>query len=109
MKETKFRLWIDGEMEYNVRISGDNISLNDSFKNCKGKLMQYTGLKDINEKEIYEGDIINIGNITGCEVIWEFSLLDSLQNMMNLYGNKNGGVVVIGNIYETTELLEEKQ
>jgi len=91
-------------------------------------LMQYTGLKDKNGKEIYEGDIV-VGKAEGepfksavryvdgyfsnCSVMgrdW-YDYLEDMQRIDNIKRdipiNKDGAdVVVIGNIYENPELLK---
>lgn len=77
-------------------------------------VMQYTGLKDKNGKEIYEGDIVEIGG-KNYHIEW--------QKDKWYPGNYNNGdyyrggdmddyewkkVEIIGNIYENPELLENK-
>ena len=128
-REIKFRAWIKSQKKIiNVYgFSRDNISetSNDSpclnenifnFNDCE--LMQYTGLKDIEGTEIYEGDIV-LRNETGCEgsynakykVIYKKNsfCLEVLQS----YIFKKGTVLcvmeecdVVGNIYENPELLQ---
>lgn len=87
------------------------------------ELEQYTGLKDKNGKEIYDGDIIqetlgfDVDSIDGTfryKVIWNEDMLCwSLEYIGNesihddLY-ECNSTVEVIGNIHENPELLEEK-
>jgi len=66
MREIKFRAWVNNSemitdfIVYRGKASineyGDIIRLGDSI------LMQYTGLKDKNGVEIYEGDIIKLKN-----------------------------------------------
>ena len=78
-------------------------------------LMQYTGLKDKNGVEIYEGDIVEeyfgaYGNVcfeNGCFVleILEDTNRPLAHYIMADFGNK---CEVIGNIYENKELLDEK-
>ncbi len=75
-------------------------------------LMQYTGLKDKNGKEIYEGDIMATPNghkgvvtYDECQYILASSKGEYENDMF--YKVKNHGAEVIGNIYENPELLKE--
>ena len=77
-------------------------------------LMQYTGLKDKNGKEIYEGDIIQYEDIYKGVVIYsekytQFVLkeTDIIADECETLGEFNIKVFeVIGNIYDNQELLE---
>lgn len=74
-------------------------------------LMQYTGLKDKNGVEIYEGDILWLGDAGSIvQILWsDFKLRLKWVNPMgasdNIYAWKDD-LEVIGNIYENPELLE---
>jgi len=58
MREIKFRVWDKKKMHYL-----DDEYVSEGIYNSKNKehiLMQFTGLKDKNGKEIYEGDVIKL-------------------------------------------------
>ena len=80
-------------------------------------LMQYTGLKDKNGKEIYEGDILkynfpydgrlkHISLVKFVETEASFGIKDIYGNEIPLYRiTANNYFEVVGNIYENPELL----
>ncbi|WP_096436577.1 YopX family protein [Alteribacter populi] len=93
MREIKFRGWdeVGKKMYYNM-------------KSLHGTLMQYTGLKDINEKDIYEGDIVRYVNDshvkrTGIVVFKNASF--AIENpTITSYRLIDYSIEIIGNIYE---------
>lgn len=76
------------------------------------ELMQYTGLKDKNGVEIYEGDIIKYSNIYVSNYLWEVShgraelVLKNKSAIKPLNDVNSIYLKVIGNIYEDPELLK---
>ena len=72
---------------------------------------QYTGIKDINNKEVYEGDIVESLKGKQLKVIFYDGAfrLARTQDRIKIIGNifpSNKTFKVVGNIYENPELLE---
>lgn len=85
------------------------------------KSQQFTGLKDKNGKDIYEGDILSYGNKKD-EIIIKIVWVDLSDNGFKIIKQKNKHILhdiriyrfdevaeVIGNIYENPELLEKNE
>jgi uncharacterized phage protein (TIGR01671 family) len=116
MREIKFRAWdksinkMCGDFLYFVE---DAIYQHhgNPWHDTRFFPMQYTGLKDRNGKEIYEGDILRWGNLdesTGENQIHAVKWANGgwvLGDMDWLYVQADEGEV-IGNIYENPELLK---
>ena len=120
-REIKFRAWmkiwdedepIKGKMFYQILPSGDLKTWIIAFDNddkydgdfTVGKdieLMQYTGIKDKNGKEIYEGDILSF---VGDKLIAEYDGLYTMDTNQEITPHMER-TEIIGNIYENPELL----
>jgi len=126
MREIKFRAW-DTPNKYMIthkELCLVPLTYNEVFKGKDGyPLMQYTGLKDKNGVEIYDGDIVKYyqaeyneetelreDRITVCEWYEDcYALIQRdaegmLITPFNILRTKV--IEVIGNIYENKELLE---
>lgn len=78
-------------------------------------LNQCTGLKDKNDKLIYEGDIVKIFHVSGTMQGKYFFDVVGWNDLRCRFDTENYGIIndddvyeVIGNIYENPELLEVK-
>ena len=102
MREIKFRAWdkINKAMKHNVHLLD---SFNEYLSRPKEwDCMQFTGLLDKNDKEIYEGDIMVWPNVAG---VWPEQLKPSEVRYPFVCGNAYKGEI-IGNIHENPELLK---
>lgn len=128
MRELKFRAWYirRGQMEqiddlywfyFNGVHNGSGESLHGNYV-----IMQYTGLKDMNGNEIYEGDLALIKENRNLvlEVVYRYgSFKIKYKDAIPDYGGNRGdnfvnletmhdAINVIGNIHQNPELVQEK-
>lgn len=131
MRDIKFRCWdtenkemlevqeLDYEDSYNGQPMIRTTMYSDYFDTEDMILMQYVGLKDKNEKEIYEGDIVKfrfkddreefpdlIGYIEYQTTFTAFIIMSN-QGSFKIDITEIKFIEVIGNIYKNLELLEE--
>ena len=121
MREIKFRAWIENRKlmcdVFSIRFSREGqyqiyMKDNTGFNWLTGAIpLQFTGLKDKNDKEIYEGDIVqHIEKDKGWYTTQKHKEIDIIKmehynkytQLWSMYEYE-----VIGNIYENPELLKE--
>lgn len=119
MREIKFRGWdrVKGNLMYDFLLDSNGKA--QIYQGISGRyeetdrieIMQYTGLKDKNGKEIYEGDILTYNGITsnGNKIIREVNYNAEnarFQSGMYLLTQSIELSEIIGNIYENPDLTQ---
>jgi uncharacterized phage protein (TIGR01671 family) len=125
MREIKFRAWILGEGERfknyirvipETKMIYDFLVINQDgmekydLESCdKIEIMQFTGLKDKNGKEIYEGDVVKVLGTIGL-IYWDNYYCSFLVECESISPNQSikqyEDLEVIGNKFENPELLK---
>ena len=128
----KFRVFANGKMINcgvvpNLMSDGFTACIDnyDSISRVSGDVMQYTGLKDKNDVDIYDGDICKCNYFNGSRVkqhievvefkngkfdlTWTINKLFKSFRSRSCFNGHSDAFEIIGNIYENPELLEQSK
>ena len=129
MREIKFRAWYPPEEKYHYfTLKGIAFMRPAGAFDVRfilaGEIEQYTGLKDKNGKEVYEGDVVRYPRLAGSGKPYVYAVIgfdNSLESCDCCFSTFHGSgfpiyissdykdkIEVVGNIYENPELLENK-
>lgn len=124
MRSLKFRAWSNENNRYCDFVTLDEDGRWIGWIKSSGvylttidiNLEQYTGLKDKNDKEVYEGDLVEVEDVGRFEVKWYNEIASFLfkPNMQMKYhppfnSSQMSVCEVIGNVHKNPELLKEKE
>ncbi|MGI8216732.1 YopX family protein [Bacillus cereus] len=120
MKEIKFRVW-DKVIPRDLQEIEDGVASGEIVEwdyvkkssylmdglNGKYPIMQYTGVRDLQGNEIYEGDIVKNAFGEEYKIIWDekrcqFIAVTTNEDGSEWYQNVSRSLEVIGNIYENS-------
>jgi uncharacterized phage protein (TIGR01671 family) len=130
MREIKFRAWDGEKMRFTFTVAGfefaDPLCIMTSEEFARKtyglkewKVMQYTGLKDMTGRELYDGDYVAFEKVDDVAfktkeiheglIVWlpkgaRFAIRENKWKTRNL---AQINLTYLGNIYENPELLEE--
>ena len=119
MREIKFRAWDKKQKEFHTweDLKCNSISVAYLFNNTDLKLLQYTGLKDKNNKEVYEGDILQVeldsGYVPAKKILNKVYFENGCFKSKDINSHEDVLFIelpsyeAVGNIYENPELLEK--
>ena len=113
MREIKFRAWDGERMYWPYSLHFNNIGnvaycINPNMDEIRRPiLMQYTGLKDKNGVEIYEGDIIYYKYAMQGGIQCNAQHVIEWDEQFACFNGYRNGCEVIGNIHQHPELLGE--
>ncbi len=116
-REIKFRAWcnswdkmiIPDSEKYSIDIHSSTVWEDSRDGYCD--LMQYTGLKDKNGVEIYEGDIIRIKDATQSkgysnkDVLFDWRGAGIISDDIHIRLDMLSVIAIMGNIHENPELI----
>jgi len=113
MRKIEFRVWSEEKREMEYSDEMDMATFAAYFWNNPkySEWMQYTGLKDINNKEIYEGDIVKSPDYDNIMIV-EYQDIVASDDMTApgigyQFSTEPNEMEIVGNIHENPELLEE--
>jgi len=119
-RELKFRAFDDGKMLTMPLDTNFGISRFFGILRDDAIVMQFTGIKDITDKDIYEGDILKVGENLICEIVFvEKNVEDYGDEIHSAFHAKvyrhnktipldsylKNNCVLIGNVYENSNLV----
>lgn len=115
----KYRIWSKLLNRFVTDLTLNNLAnpeideLNDVFENKNLIFQQWTGLKDENGTDLYEGDIVNSEDQGVLKIEWrkaysgeKFCAVHKDSSELDFYGYIPEDIIIMGNILENPYLLE---